>query len=406
MSGTATGSRQRSRTVLLTSLAIDNFGSGLFLPLPVLYAVSVVRLDAGKAGVAISLAGMLGFVVPPAAGRLAHRFGPLTTVVTAQMLQAAGAATYLLVPTLLGVLFAAGLMSIGVQMFYCSVFVLVSDMSQDDATERSFARVAMVRSAAFGLGGLTSGVALGVGGPDGLRWLVAVDALTFVVAALLLARGVTAVPGRIGAVPTTSTAVFRDRRYLTLMTAGCLLDLTVGVALLGTPVLVIESLRGPSWLPGVLLGMGTVLSAVYAVRVVDLLRVWTRTRAMQLGGAAYVAFGALFAAAVTLPGGWLVPYLVATWVLFVLGSKAFYPMAGALSEALPPRASRTQYMATYQFAFTTAQALSPAIVGLTDVAAWLPWVVTAGAAAIAIALLQHLQRRLPSELNRPPAVPV
>jgi len=49
-----------------------------------------------------------------------------------------------------GVFVAAGLMAIGAQLFYCSVFVLIADVSTDEAKERPFAVVGMVRAAASG----------------------------------------------------------------------------------------------------------------------------------------------------------------------------------------------------------------------------------------------------------------
>ena len=58
------------------------------------------------------------------------------------------------------------------------------------------------------------------------------------------------------------------------------------------------------------------------------------------------------------------PVAWAVWVLIVAGNKVFYPVAGALSEALPPRESRATYMATYQYAFTAAQVVAPAVVAL------------------------------------------
>ena len=134
------------------ALAIDNVGSGLFLPLSLLYATRVVGLDVGVAGSVVAAATALSFAVPPVAGRVTHRLGPRFVVVCAQVVQCAGALAYLFADGARGVLVAAALMAAGVQLFYCSVFVLIADVSRDEAKERPFALVGMVRSAAFGLG--------------------------------------------------------------------------------------------------------------------------------------------------------------------------------------------------------------------------------------------------------------
>ena len=163
----------RSRVALLVALGVDNLGTGMFLPLGLVFATRVVGLGVDTAGMVVAAAGLLGFAVPPVAGRLSHRFGPRRVVVLSQLVQAAGAVGYLLAGGAVAVFVAAGLLAVGTQLFYCAVFVMVADVSTDTAKERPFARVAMVRSAAFGLGNLTAAVALAAGGTRSLPWLVA-----------------------------------------------------------------------------------------------------------------------------------------------------------------------------------------------------------------------------------------
>jgi hypothetical protein len=67
----------RNRRALLTALAVDNFGSGLFLPLSLLYVTRVVRLPLATAGTVVALGTLAGLAVsepvppsqpPPCAG--------------------------------------------------------------------------------------------------------------------------------------------------------------------------------------------------------------------------------------------------------------------------------------------------------------------------------------------------
>jgi MFS family permease len=78
----------------------------------------------------------------------------------------------------------------------------------------------------------------------------------------------------------------------------------------------------------------------------------------------------------------------------------FYPVSGALSEALPPRESRATYMATYQYAFTAAQVVAPAVVALFAVSSWLPWAVLVAAAFAALGVQRALGAMVPPELDR------
>ncbi|HYJ67832.1 MAG TPA: MFS transporter [Nocardioidaceae bacterium] len=390
----------RSRFALVAGLAIDNYGSGLFLPLALVYATRVVDLAVDTAGTVVAAASVLGFAVPPIAGRLTHRLGPRAVVVTSQLLQASGALAYLLAGDAVGVFVAAALLAAGTQLFYCSVFVLVADVSTDTAKERPFALIQMVRAGSFGLGTLTGALLLSWGSDTALRWLVGLDAATFVVAAVLLATLVTTEPvdhetaHRVG--PLT---VLRDRPYLALMAAVCLVDLA-DFALVGMPIFVIEVVDGPAWLPGALLATGTAMVSLGGVRVVDALRGVRRTRSMQSAAATYAVWGILMMAMLWIPAGWLIPYAFAIGVLRVAAGLAFFPIAGALSEALPPTQRRAGYMSTYQYAFTTAQAVAPAVVALFAVASWLPWAVVAACSLAATAVIGWLGRTIPATSNR------
>ena len=395
----------RSRAALLAGLAIDNVGSGLFLPLALVYATRVVGLDVDTAGIVVAVASALGFAVPAVAGRLTHRFGPRYVVVTAQVLQGAGAMIYVLAAGAAGVFLAAALMAMGAQLFYCSVFVLVADVSTNERKERPFALVAMVRSGSFGVGTLIAAVVLSWDSDAALRWLVAIDAATFVVAAVLLA--VFVVTPRVdhqGVAAVGPLTVARDRTYLGLMASSTLVVLAVDFGLVGTPYFVLEVLDGPPWLPGALLAAGAVLSSVYGVKVVHLIRHFARTRSLQGGALIFAVWAGLTAGMLLVPGSWLVPYAFVTWALFVGGSKVYFPVSGALSEALPPTAARAGYMATYQYAFTTSQVLAPGVVALFAVADWLPWAVVGAASLVGIGVLRWLGEAVPEAVNRPAAV--
>ena len=177
----------RNRRALLTALAVDNLGSGLFLPLSLLYVTRVVRLPLATAGTVVALGTLAGLAVPPVAGRLVDRAGPRLVVICAQLLQALGAVTYLAARGAAVVVVAAVLLAVGQQTFYSSLFGLISDVAGDGPKDRPFAVAAMVRSACFGLGGLAAGGLLSTAGPVAYRIAVLADAASFAACALLLA---------------------------------------------------------------------------------------------------------------------------------------------------------------------------------------------------------------------------
>lgn len=341
---------------------------------------------------------------PRLAGRLTHRIGPRAIVVTSQLVQAAGAVTYLVADSATAVFVAAALLSIDTQLFCCSVFVLVADVSTTAAKERPFALIMMVRAGAFGLGTLVAAIMLAWGSDQVLRWPVGINAVTFVAAAVLLAAFVRtepvdhAAPRAVG--PLT---VLRDRRYLALMTAVFLIDLA-DFSLVGVPIFIIEVVDGPEWLPGALLATSTAILSLFGVRTVDALRGQRRTRSLQYASVIYAVWAVLTMAMLWVPAELLIPYAFAIWLLRVGATMAFFPIAGALSEALPPPERRAAAMATYQYAFTTAQVAAPAVVALFAVAAWLPWAVLTIASLAATVVVGWLSRAVPSDIDRPAAL--
>ena len=349
------------------------------------------------------MATALGFAVPPVAGRLTHRWGPRAVVVLAQVVQGLGAAAYLIAADASGVAVAAGLLAAGAQLFYCALSVLVADVSSGGETkERAFAVVGMVRAGAFGLGTLTAGASLALADrATSLRWLAGIDAASFVVAALTLACLVATPPVDH---PTPNNAgpltVLRTKPYLLLMLATSSCGLAVDFALVGTPVFVLDVVRGPSWLPGALLAMSTALTTLLGVQVVRRLRSVPRTRSLQISGVLYLLFALAFAMLPMIPGGWLVAFSFAAWLIWCAGNNIFFPVSAALSEALPPRHSRAGFMATFQYSYTVAQVLTPVVVGLFAVASWLPWLVVAGTSLAGIALSQRLGSAIPDTHNQ------
>jgi MFS family permease len=390
----------RSRVALLCALGIDNFGSGLFLPLPLVYVTQVVGLPLAVAGTAVTLGAVGGLVVPPLAGRLVDRVGPRAVVIGAQLLQAAGAGAYLLADGAGTVVIATILLAAGQQLFYSSLYVLIADVAGDVPKDRPFAEVGMVRAACFGLGGLVAGALLTWLGTTGYRLALVVDAVTFLVAASILAFFVhLARPHREHS--ERSVRVLRDRPYLALILFSGLFGLSLDFFLIGTPVFVLDRLHGPAWLPGAILALLTVLTSLGGTLALRLTARLSRIAAMRVGSALFAAWCLVSLGVLLVPEGWRVVYLLVSTLVFAAGDLVFGPRSGALAEAAAPPVARGRYLAAYQYAFTVAQVIAPAVVTLFSVADWLPWVLVGLCAGLAVAGLGMLGSRLPASAVAP-----
>jgi MFS family permease len=377
----------------LVALGIDNFGSGLFLPLTLVYATRVVGLPLAVAGVTVTVGTVVGLLVPPVAGRLVDRVGPRPVVIASQVLQALGALCYAVAGGVGSVAVAVCLLAAGQQLFYSSLFALLSDVVGDRPKDRPFAVVGMVRAGFFGLGALVAAWLLTVGA---LRLAVLLDAASFVVCGLLLAFLV-----RAPHVPSPSTDGGRlSRRFLFLIVATGLVALGLDFFLVGIPVYVL-GLGAPSWLPGVVLALHTAVTSTFgtlAVRVTDRL---ARTTTLAMGAVLVVVWCALCLAAAAVPSGWLPGWLIVATLVMAVSGLFFGARVNALAVELAPAATRGRHLAAFQYAFTVPGVVAPGVAGLFDFAAWVPWTVVAACAGAGAFAFRWAGSRLVNPASAP-----
>ena len=363
---------------LLVALGIDNVGSGLFLPLTLVYATRVVGLPLAVAGVTVTAGTLVGLLVPPVAGRFVDRVGPRPVVIASQVVQALGALVFAGAGGVGTVAVAVCLLAAGQQLFYSSLFALISDVVGGRDKDHPFAVVGMVRAACFGVGALVAAWLLSVGA---LRVAVLLDAVSFVVCALVLAIFVRAPHVR---VPADGGGRI-SRRFLSLILLTGLLALGVDFFLVGIPVYVLD-LGAPTWLPGVLLALNTAVTSTCGTLAVRLTRRLPRTTTLALAGWLFVLWCGLCFVASALPSGWRSAWLLGAGFVLAAGGVLFGARVNALAVALAPTATRGRHLAAFQYAFTVPGVLAPAVVSLFTVGVWAPWVVVAvcaGAGAVA-----------------------
>ncbi len=396
-----------SRRALLVALGIDNIGSGLFLPLAVVYATRAIGLPLGVAGTVISLGTLAGLLAPPIAGRFVDRIGPRAVVVTAQLLQAAGAVAFLVADGIVMTVVASVLLAAGQQTFYSSLFALIADVSDAGPKDRPFAIVAMVRSSCFGFGALIAGLFLISGGDRGLRLAVGMNAISFVLAAALLAALVHPVStprddatADHGSTP-AALSILRNKPYLALIAVTGLLALATDFFLIGMPVFALDEIGTPDWVPGAMLAVLTLITSTCATAAVRLTRHISRTQAMALGGGMYVVWALMCLTTPALPGPAQVPWLFVSTLVVSAGNLTFGTRVNALAEAAAPSATRGRHLAAFQYAFTIAGVVAPAVVALFALATWAPWLVVAVTCVIAIVALRLLSPLLPSAAVHP-----
>jgi Na+/melibiose symporter-like transporter len=393
----------KSRAAVLIALGVDNFGSGLFLPILMIYVTRIVGLSIAVAGTVVAAGTVAGLAMPLVAGRLVGRVGALRVVVGAEVLQALGALGYLAARGAATVALAAVMLAAGQQLFYSSLCGLISDVADDGPKDRPFAVAAMVRSACFSLGGLAAGALLSVLGQAAYRIAVGADAVSFAACALLLALMVCAPrpPRRAArAAVRECRGPLSDGLFLGIIIATGLAVLSIDFFLSGISVYALRELHSRPWLPGAAIALAGGLTGAGATLALRMTKGLNRTTVMIIGAVLYVVWCGISVADLAVPPPWRPAVLLAATVIMAIAGLLLL-RAGALAEAVAPAAVRARYLAAFQYAFTVSGVLAPAVVALFSVAAWLPWLLDGTSAGLAILLLRWLTGRLPRSALHP-----
>ncbi|ONK16246.1 MFS transporter [Streptomyces sp. MP131-18] len=404
------GTEQRGRKgwPLLAAVAVDALGMGLYLPLSLLYFLKVTDLDLATIGVLVSVTTALTLPVPIIIGRLVDRLGPRLVVASGQTLQGLGFLLYLAVSGPSSLVVAVLVTTVGLRVYWSSVFTLVADQADAegaDAKDHWFARTGMIRETGGGAGALLAGILLTIDSARVYDGLILGSALAYLVAALVV---VLAVPPTPHAPPPAEghsghRALLRDRPYLALIGTCTIFALCSSFLALSLPVYVVQGLSGPEWVPGPLLALNTLLLATCTVTLTRFLRRrCTRARAIAWAGGLWTLWCAASAAAVLLPSEALVPCLVAVVVCYTAAEMIYGPASNALAADAAPAGSRGTYLAAFQYSFACANILAPSLFGLLfSQNRLLPWLAVGLLAALGAALMLRLEHRLPQEHQTP-----
>jgi MFS family permease len=388
----------------LVALLIDTIGSGLFAPVSLLYFHLGVGLPLPTVGVAFTLATAAALPVALLTGVLVERLGARRTVIAGEMLQGAGFLLYLIVRDLPSLIAAAFFAAAGLRLFWSAFFPLVSEIATVDERDRWFGLAGSAQSAGAGIGGLLAGGLLALGGVTVYRIAVAVDGVSFLLAAGVIsatvheARQTYVVAARSG----SFGVLLRDRPFVSLIAtnvAFCLCGSLLGT---GLPVYAVEVLRAPGSIIGVLFAMSTIAVAVAQTVTVRLLEPYRRTRALIGAGALWAAWCLVTALTRWVPPSILITALVIGIVLYTLAEMIHAPTSQALAAAASPEVRQGYYLAAYQFSWAVSLVIAPVLfTSLFVVDPVLPWLGFAMLVLAGAGILLLLEPHLPPAAVRP-----
>ncbi len=395
----------------VTALLVDAVGSGVFLPVSILYFLAATPLSLVMIGLALSVASALQLPMAPLLGWLVDTVGAKRMLLAANALEAVGFVGYVFANSFVSVLVAAAFVQIGVTAFWGSYSPMVASISAESERERWFGFLGAARNVSFAVGGLVAALAITIGTVAAYTAVVVVNASSYVGAFLLLL----AVPVRRPPGPSTTASagsgegwgqVLRDRGYLLLVVTNftfALAALSLNVAM---PVYFTHTLGLPGWVAGLAFTVNTVLIGLAQGLVVTAMGGGVRARMVAIGSLLY---GTSFA--VLLGASWVgvvagVVVVLLGIVLYTGGEMVSGPVLTALSTDAAAAHLRGRYISLYQMSWTLAMTVAPVLLTwLLDRGAEALWSVMIASSVVGVVLAGVLRRVLPRAATAVPVTP-
>ncbi|QYC44235.1 Multidrug resistance protein MdtH [Nonomuraea coxensis DSM 45129] len=350
---------------------IDAVGTGMRIPVTVIYLTAVVGLDAASVGIGLGLAALAGTLCAPACGALIDRYGPKPMVVACFLTAAAGYLGYLAIQDWVSFIVVAIVAEIAEHSGRPAKQALVASMVTAEQRVKLMAFQRSIRNVGFGLGGLTSAALLTLDAHSGYYAVLAGDALSFLVAAALVSRiavtrpsprpAAQAGPGRRDGF----RDVLADRRYVALAVLNTLVMTHVTALNVGVPLWVNQHTTAPPGLVGVLFALNTALVVLLQVRLTKGVARAADTPPVYVRATAAFAVAAAGYWAASMAGGTLA-FVVVLLVVAMLAHTAaeLYGAVGewTVSVDLAPEHLRGRYLSLFHVSFSAHQAVGPVLV--------------------------------------------
>lgn len=380
----------------VTAIAIDAIGSGVFMPVSMLYFLVTTDLSLVQIGAAISIASAAAIPAGPLLGGVVDRYGAKRVLLGGNLAQGVGFLAYLVTGSFVGLTLWTVVVAVGRTAFWGSYGNIVAAISQPGEREKWFGFLGALRNVGFAVGGLLAGVAITIGTRPAYLSVVLVNAVSYVVAfALLLAVPATATSGH--RVPDGAWAtVLRDRPYRLLWLVQFTYSSAMMVLNFAMPVYAVTVLGLPGWVTGAVFTINTVLVGFGQGLVVSGMAGHRRWRVLVLTNLVFAASFVVMLGASALSVGLGTVVVLVGSVVYTGGELLGGPVLGALGAEAAPEHLRGRYLSLLQLAWTVSGALAPvAFAWLLDRGAAPIWLALGGLSLVGTLLAARLGRVLP-----------
>ncbi|MFE6687525.1 MFS transporter [Streptomyces sp. NPDC057743] len=353
--------------LLAASWLVNTIGSGLYLPTSSLYFTRVVGLPVTQVGIGLTVAGLVALAGAVPIGNLADRHGPRRVFACVLAVQCAAMLAFTVVRSFPAFLACALVFTLADQGSNAARGALVAAAGEGAERVRLRAYLRVVTNLGMGAGAGLAALAIQANSPLWYTVLIAVNAATFLGAALPLRW----LPPDTGRHPTTDAPhsppvsrwqVLRDTRYVCTTALCGVLNLQLQVISFAVPLWVADHTSAPKAMASVIVVVNAVMVVLFQMRASR--GVEDDARAAALCRRAGVALLAACAVVALTHGHGPVPtigLLLVFAVLLTLGELWTSAGGFGLSFNLAPESAHGQYQGFYSLGKGSSQAVAPSL---------------------------------------------
>jgi MFS family permease len=358
---------------VLAGNLVASIGTGLVLPLLVVYLHDIRGFSTRIAGLVVASSAVAGLAAAPLAGRLIDRFGPVVSSAVGLAVEGIGIALWAEVTEVWHAFVVAALLPVVRALIFPGLSTTLARLVPEERRQRVFAFQFMLLNLGIGIGGMLSAAFADRERPETFEWMYRVSGaapFVFGAAFLVVLRRV----GRLRAVDLAAehagregsfADVLRDHKArLFLLTSVVLMTFGYGQVEVGLATWTIHyaghDVRLVAW-EFVANTLTIVVGQLFVLRLID---GRSRTRTFALVGVVWAGAWVLFAAAGLVPGTTpAVVLLILGATVFAVGETAWTPVAPSLINDIAPEHIRGRYNALASMSWGAGTALGAALTG-------------------------------------------
>jgi MFS family permease len=356
----------------------NSVGDGAFIVTSALFFTRVVGLSTAQVGLGLTIAWLVGFLTGVPLGNLADRKGPRGVAIVLALSTALSVGSFLFVRSFPLFLIAAIAYATSQTGLTAARQALLAGLVSPAERTRIRAFLQSTVNAGLAVGATLGGVALRFDTAPAYLTVFAIDAASFLIAAVLIRRvpTVNGVTLRVAGEP--RLAVLHDRPYAVLALLNAVMLMFMPLLSLVAPLWIVERTNAPGWVVASLLIINTLGVTLFQVRIAgSVTNLRTATRSVRFAGVAMLASCGVFA----LTSAGMAPAAAAAVLAIAAGLLTFGEMklasgAWEISFGLAPADKQGQYQGFFGTGPAIARMLGPALL-TTLVLGWGPigWMV-------------------------------